>query len=47
MPISLLMFIGILTAVPYSAYVNALAVNIKMELIPLGKQCDMGWIFQV
>lgn len=47
MPISLLMSVGILTAVPYSTYINALAVNIKIELIPLGKQCDTGRILQV
>ena len=47
MPISLLMSVGILTAVPYSTYINALAVNIKIELVPLGKQCDTGRILQV
>ena len=45
--ISQLMPVGILAAVPYCAYIDTLAVNIKIELIPLGKQCDMGWIFQV
>lgn len=41
------MFVGILTAVPYSTHINTLAVNIKIELIPIGKQCDTGWIIQV
>lgn len=45
--ISQLMPVGLLAAVPYSTYINALAVNIKIELIPLGKQCDTGRMFQV
>ena len=47
MPVLSLLSAGILTAVPYCAYIDTLAVNVKIELIPLGKQCDTGWIFQV
>ena len=38
---------GILTAVSYSTYINALFINIKIKLIPFGKQCNTGRIFQV
>ena len=42
-----LMYVGILAAVPYGTHINALAVNVKIELIPFGKQCDAVRIFRV
>ena len=47
MPILLSMYVGILAAVSYSTYIDALAVNIKLELVPLGKQCDTGRVLQI
>ena len=47
MLILLSMYVGLLAAVSYSTYIDALAVNIKIELVPLGKQCDTGRILQV
>ena len=33
-------------AVTYSTYINTLSINIKIKLIPFGKQRDTGRIFQ-
>lgn len=38
---------GILTAVSYSTYINALFINIKIKLISFGKQCNTRWRLQV
>ena len=45
--ISQLMPVGILAAVPYGTHINAQGVNIKIEFIPFGKQCDAVRIFWV